>query len=224
MPSTPRARTPAAAADRKANRERHILNAAVRAFSRHGYHNCSVARVAQEAGVADGTIYLYFKSKEDLLVHAFRSVLTDMLAEMDRRVAVAGEPVEKLLLGAELHFAMMEGDPDLARFLQFQLRQPDEAIRRAIAAPLAEYARRIEAIIDEGKASGAFRSDIGTRVLRRVYFGAVDETVSAWLLRTEGGPLKEKARPLLEVLLDGMRNRAAAPAAARPVPVSKKRR
>jgi TetR/AcrR family fatty acid metabolism transcriptional regulator len=189
---------------RKAERHREILEAAVRAFSRHGYHNCTVARVAQEAGVADGTIYLYFQGKEDLLISAFRHVMEAMLARMDQEVSEASDTVEKLRRCLTLHLEVMEQDPQLAAFLQFQLRQPEESIRKAIGGPLADYARRIEAIFDDGKASGFFRSDVGTRLLRRVYFGSVDETVSAWLLRAERGPLVEKAAPLLDVLLHGM--------------------
>lgn len=204
MPSTKRSSPTATPAERKAERHREILEAAVRAFSRHGYHNCTVARVAQEAGVADGTIYLYFQGKEDLLISAFRHVLEAMLAQMDEEVAEAPDPTAKLSRCLALHLRFMEEDPELAAFLQFQLRQPDESIRRAIAGPLAEYARRVEAILDEGKRAGAFRGDIGTRLLRRVYFGAVDETVSAWLLRADRGPLKAKAPTLLDVLLNGM--------------------
>lgn len=204
MPSTRRSSAASTAAERKTERRREILEAAVRAFSRHGYHNCTVARVAQEAGVADGTIYLYFQGKEDLLISAFRHVLETMLTRMDAEVAEAPDPTGKLRRCLELHLQFMEHDPELAAFLQFQLRQPDESIRRAIAGPLSAYARRIEAILDEGKRIGLFRTDVGTRLLRRVYFGAVDETVSAWLLRSDRGPLQEKAPLLLDVLLNGM--------------------
>jgi TetR/AcrR family fatty acid metabolism transcriptional regulator len=126
---------------------------------------------------------------------------------MDRKVSQASDARAKLLLVTELHIQFMASDPDLARFLQFQLRQPDESIRKAIAAPLADYARRIESIIEEGKAAGFFRPDVGTRVLRRVYFGAVDETISSWLLRPEGTPLEERVAPLMDVLMNGMRKR-----------------
>jgi len=203
MPSTRRTSPAPTPAERKAERHRGILEAAVRAFSRHGYHNCTVARVAQEAGVADGTIYLYFQGKEDLLVSAFRHVLEGMLARMDEAVAPEPGAEAKLRRTLELHLGFMEDDPELAAFLQFQLRQPDESIRRAISGPLTEYSRRIEAIFDAGKKAGSFRPEAGTRLLRRVYFGAVDETVSAWLLRADRGPLRQKAGPLLDVLLHG---------------------
>ncbi|MBI5016496.1 MAG: TetR/AcrR family transcriptional regulator [Deltaproteobacteria bacterium] len=204
MPSTKKTNPPPTTAERKAERRREILEAAVRAFSRHGYHNCTMSRVAQEAGVADGTLYLYFQGKEDLLISAFRHVMESMLARVDEEVAQVADPVAKLRRCVELHLAFMEEDPELAAFLQFQLRQPEESIRREISGPLAGYARRVEAILDQGKAGGAFRSDVGTRLLRRVYFGSIDETVSAWLLRAERGPLSEKAAPLFDVLLHGM--------------------
>jgi len=189
---------------RRAERERQILEAAVRAFSRHGYHNCTVAQVAREAGVADGTIYLYFRGKEDLLISAFRHVLERILDELDRELARIADPVDKIVRLVELHLEVMERDPELAGFLQFQLRQPDAGIRRAIAGPLRAYARRIEAVLDEGKAAGRIRSDLPTRVMRRALFGAVDETVSSWLLRPGAGTLREKAGPILDVILHGI--------------------
>ncbi|NTU60579.1 MAG: TetR/AcrR family transcriptional regulator [Deltaproteobacteria bacterium] len=208
MPSTPkRTSRPTAHQDRKAGRQRAILSAAVRAFSELGYHGCTVSRIAREAGVADGTLYLYFRGKEDLLVSSFEHVLEEMLAEMDRRTGAAPDAEQKLRAATECHFEFLENDPHLARFLQFQLRQPDDAIRKAIATPLGRYARRIEAIIDQGKGAGTFRDGIATSVLRRVYFGAVDETISAWLLRSDGTSLKARAEPVLDVLLNGMRTR-----------------
>ncbi len=196
-------------ASRKAERQQEILDAAVRAFSRHGYHNCTVAQVAREAGVADGTIYLYFQGKEDLLVSAFRHVLEQVFERLDREIAAIADPLAKLRRLVEIHLELMEGDPDVASFLQFQLRQPESSVRKAIAGPLGQYARRIEAAIEEGKAAGQVRADVGTRVMRRLLFGAVDETVSAWLLQPVRDPLVPKAEPLVEVILNGIRSRAA---------------
>ena len=195
---------------RKAERQRAILEAAIRAFSRQGYHGCTVAQVAREAEMADGTLYLYFQGKEDLLISAFRFVLEGLMERLDRATAEEPDPVARLRLLVELHLGMMEDDRELASFLQFQLRQPDEAIRRAIAEPLAGYARRIEAILDQGKQAGCIRTDVSTRAMRRVIFGAVDETVSAWLLRPKPGNLRARAAPILEVLLHGVTHSEAA--------------
>jgi len=197
------------AEDRRAERERQILEAAVRAFSRQGYHHCTVAQVAREAGVADGTIYLYFRGKEDLLVSAFRHVMGGILEEMDRELAPLADPIHKLRRLVEIHLEVMERDPELAAFLQLQLRQPDASIRTAITEPLRAYARRIEAVLDEGKATGVIRSDIPTRVMRRALFGTVDETVSSWLLKDRPGPLRPKAGPILDLILNGIRARGA---------------
>ena len=199
----------ARAPNTRVERELRILEAAVRSFSRHGYHGCTMARVARAAGVADGTLYLYFRSKEDLLVSAFRHVLERLLSRLDQELASIPVPLAKLRRLVEVHLTAMEDEPELASFLQIQLRQPDEAIRRSIAAPLAAYARRIESVLEEGKQAGVIRGDVGTRVMRRVIFGAVDETVSAWLLRAEPGNLADRAGPILELLLGGMATRSS---------------
>jgi TetR/AcrR family fatty acid metabolism transcriptional regulator len=204
MPSTSKTR-PASTGPR-AERQREILSAAVRAFSKHGYHHCTVSRIAREAGVADGTIYLYFRGKEDLLVSSFQHVLAEMLVDMARRTSAASDAADKLRLATLLQLEFTENNPDLARFLQSQLRQPEESLRELIATPLADYTRSIEAIIEEGKLSGVFRSDVPTEALRRIYFGALNETVSAWLTRSRGFALIAAATPLLDVLLNGMRS------------------
>ncbi len=195
----------AAANQRKVERERQILEAAVRAFSRHGYHQCTVAQVARQAGVADGTIYLYFKGKEDLLVCAFRHVLQGILEELDQDLASLGDPLEKIRCLVERHLEVMERDPELAAFLQLQLRQPDASIRQAIAGPLRAYARKIEEVLEEAKSAGLVRTDIPTRVMRRALFGTIDETVSAWVLNPRRGPLKPKAEPIIDLILNGIR-------------------
>jgi len=207
MPSTAPS-TLAATSDRKADRHIQILEAAVRAFSRHGYHNCTMAAVAREAGVADGTLYLYVKGKQDLLVTAFRHVLDRMMESLDGELSLVNDPLKKLHRLMELHFEVMENDPDLAGFLQFQLRQPDPVIRRAIRDPLMAYSHRIEAVIDEGKAAGLIRNDIGTRAMRRMVFGSLDETVSAWWFRQPREPLAAKAAALSEIFLNGVAARS----------------
>ncbi|GAB4246544.1 MULTISPECIES: TetR/AcrR family transcriptional regulator C-terminal domain-containing protein [Deferrisoma] len=194
-----------AAQERRAERERQILEAAIRAFSRHGYHQCTVAQVAREAGVADGTIYIYFKGKDDLLVCAFRHVLETILEELDRDLTDITDPLERIRFLVERHLEVMERDPELAAFLQLQLRQPDASIRQAIAEPLRAYARKIEQVVDEAKAAGAVRTDLATHVIRRVLFGAVDETVSAWVLNPRRGPLKPKAQAICDIVFHGIR-------------------
>lgn len=193
------------AEEKKAEKHRQILAAAIRAFSRYGYHSCTMNRVAQEAGVADGTLYLYVKGKEDLLVQAFCYVFGIMMVRLDDELSKFSDPVDKLKRIMELHFEVMETDPDLAGFLQFQMRQPDPVIRQGISEPLVQYARRIEKVIDEGKTSGAFRADVGTRAMRRVVFGALDETVSAWWFRRGGDPLSPKVDDLFKTILHGVR-------------------
>lgn len=193
-----------ASAERKAEKHKLILEAAVRAFSKWGYHNCTMSKVAREAGVADGTLYLYVRSKEDLLVSAFKHVMSELMERLDHELSLLVDPVSKLEMLIRMHFGLMENDPDMAGFLQFHLRQPDRSIREAIREPLVQYARRIEQVIEEGKAMGVFRENLGTRTVRRMVFGAMDETVNSWFYNMEAGSLMTKVKPLIEALLYGI--------------------
>jgi TetR/AcrR family fatty acid metabolism transcriptional regulator len=192
------------AQEKKEKRRIAIMEAAVKAFSQLGYHACTMNQVAREAGVADGTLYLYFESKEDLLIKAFKHVIGNLMELLDKELVQLDAPADKLKRIIELHFQVMENDPSLAGFMQFQLRQPDPSIRQAIRRPLSSYARRIERVIEEGHKTGDFRASLGARAMRRLIFGGMDETVSAWCFRGEKDSLADKAGPLLDAILHGL--------------------
>ncbi len=191
------------AEERRRRRYTQILQGAIRAFSRTGFANTKMSDIAGEAGIADGTLYLYVESKKDLLIKAFGYAMGKIIERVDRELAPLTDPIERLTKMMEIHFDVLEQDPELAGFLQFQLRQPDPAIRATIKEPLRVYAGRFEAVIEDGKKAGVFRKSIGTRPMRRVFFGAMDETVSAWWFRDGIDPLLPKAKELMETILHG---------------------
>jgi len=169
-------------ARKNSDKYRAIIEAAIRVFGEFGYHQARVAQVAREAGVAEGTVYLYFRNKEDLLVSAFREVMEHFTASVERELAsVRGPVAARLRRVVEMHFASLGEDYTLALFLQIHLRQPENRIREAIAPPLARYARIIQDLLREGMASGEFLPGQDVRLLRQMVFGAMDEVVSNWV-------------------------------------------
>jgi len=193
-----------AKAAQKKERQEKILEAAIKAFSINGYHNSTVATIAREAGIADGTMYLYFKGKEELLISAFTFIMDNFLEKLEVKLAEAKNPLEKLKCIVTYHLTELSKDPDRARFLQLELRQPAESVRRGIAKPLSLYMRKIDSLVEEGKESGMVRKDLPTKVIRRVIFGAVDETISSWIRRKDAAPIGSEAEAVFEVLLGGM--------------------
>lgn len=185
---------------------RAIIEAAIQVFGEHGYHNARVVKIARAAGVAEGTVYLYFRNKQDLLVSAFREKMDVFTSAVERELlGGGGVPASvKLRRLVELHFNRLGGDYTLALFFQIHLRQPDDTIRSAISGPLARYARVIDAVVDEGTASGEFLTGLNKKLARQIIFGAMDEVVSNWVRAQGKYSLPEQAAPVFAFLLRGL--------------------
>ncbi|HUW66063.1 MAG TPA: TetR/AcrR family transcriptional regulator [Spirochaetia bacterium] len=189
---------------------RAIIEAAIRVFGEHGYHNARVVKIARAAGVAEGTVYLYFRNKEDLLVSAFREKMDEFTTRVERELAGLGEAgaAEKLRRLVDMHLQRLGGDYTLALFFQIHLRQPEDTVRTAIAGPLARYARVIEALAEEGMAAGEFLPGQNKKLIRQMVFGAMDEVVSNWVRARGKYSLPEQAGPVFAFLLRGLAGRS----------------
>ncbi len=190
--------------DATSNKYRAILDAALRVIAENGYHHARVSRIAQEAGVADGTIYLYFKNKEDLLVSLFRERMGEFIALVKEELGRWQDPLDKLRGLVATHFRYLESDRSLALVTQIQLRQPNPSLREAISGPLKEYFRVIEELVAEGIAGGVFRPRIDVRVARNMIFGTMDEVVTCWVLSRRRYSLSEQVDQVWQLLTCGL--------------------
>lgn len=169
-------------ADRQADRRRQILEAAVKVFADRGFHASRVGDVAEEAGIAYGLVYHYFASKEDLLETIFRTTWTEMLARV-REVEEAGVPAaEAVRQVTALLLRTWRRDPDLVRVLVREVtrnqhvQQEIEEIREAMQA--------LERIVRRGQDTGEFQSNLDARLAAVVFYGALEEVLSSWVLGT----------------------------------------
>ncbi|MCB9529595.1 MAG: TetR/AcrR family transcriptional regulator [Myxococcales bacterium] len=161
-------------------RER-ILDAAIQVFAERGFYHARVSEVAAAAGVAGGTIYNYFKSKDDLLISLFEDRMDAILADFRSRLDGLDSASDRLRRFIELHLEMVAGDPALAEVLTVELRQSSKFMREYKALKFGEYLLVIEDIIERGRARGEFRDDVDARILKRVIFGALDEVSLFWV-------------------------------------------
>src|SRR2546427_6633872 len=152
-----------------------ILRAATRVFARNGYFNSKVADIAREAGVADGTVYLYFKSKEEILHSIFDKSVEEAVAEGRKQLAEIADPREKLRRIALLHLERLGADRDLAVVFQVELRGSTKFMEEFSAAGFAEYLALIRSTIEEGQRAGVFRLELNPKVVAKILFGALDE-------------------------------------------------
>jgi len=182
-----------------------IMNAAITAFAQNGYHQATMAAVAREAGVAAGTIYLYFKSKDDLLISIFEEKVQGFIDEFHRQLVQEKSAEVKLRKLVQLHLFEMQNSPDLAAVFQLELRQSRHFMSSYPKADLKGYFDLIGEIIEEGQQQGLFRKDLYVSAIKRAFFGAMDETVTSWLLAGRNYDLTQMADPLADLFIRGFR-------------------
>jgi len=191
---------------REKNNEKYqaILRAAIKVFASRGFFQSKVADVAQAAGVADGTVYLYFKSKDDLLISIFNETMDDVIAKSRGELQKIEDPVERLRKIASLHLAWLGHDRQLAVVFQVELRQSTKFMEEFSTTRLAEYFELIREVIVDGQAKGIFRKEVQPQVATKVFFGALDEMVTNWILSRKRYALETMVRPVLDILIRGL--------------------
>ena len=181
-----------------------ILRAAIKTFAGKGFFNSKVADIAKEAGVADGTVYLYFKNKDDILHSVFDRAMDEFIAEGKKELAVLDDPKEKLQRIAELHLERLGADRDMAIVFQVELRGSTKFMQEFSAAGFSEYLNIIQEIITEGQKNGDFRKDLKPIVCAKILYGALDEMVTNWILSKNSYPLAPMAQEVLKVFFGGV--------------------
>jgi TetR/AcrR family fatty acid metabolism transcriptional regulator len=181
-----------------------ILDAAIKMFAERGFHTATVAEIARAAGVADGTIYLYFKSKEDLLLRLFDEKMTELTAEARTEVDGQRTAPEKLRAFIQLHLSLVERNPDLASVLIVELRQSAQFLRAADRNKLAAYVDVIAEVVTAGQQSGELDGTISPGTVKRAIFGALDELALAWLVSGRKTTLKKTAAEVAEWFVRGL--------------------
>ena len=190
-----------------ASKREAILRAAIDVFADRGYFNAQVADVARAAGVAAGTVYLYFKSKDDLLVSIFERSMRDGLDAGKFAVADLHDPSERLRRLARAHLARLGADRNLAIVFQVELRQSTKFMERFSSSLLRDYLGLIREAIADGQRAGTFRSDIKPTVAAKMLFGALDEMATNWILSRRRYSLESDADAVVELFLNGARAR-----------------
>jgi TetR/AcrR family fatty acid metabolism transcriptional regulator len=194
----------------KNNKYHQILEAAVKVFARLGFHQSTIAQIAKEAGVADGTIYLYFKNKDDILVQFFsyrtKQVFESFREEVDR----AETSADKLRNLVRRHLAEFQRDRDGAVVYQVETHQNSRLAEEQIREMSQMYRDLISEIVEQGQQEGTIRKDLYVGLVKRFIIGAVDEVISTWLHSNGEYDLVSMADPLVELFMTGIGQRPIA--------------
>jgi len=196
-------RSSRASTDRADKREL-ILKAAVRTFAERGFFGAQVADVARAAGVAAGTVYLYFRGKDDLLVSIFERTMREAIAEGRAALADAHTPLERLRRIAHLHLERLGRDRATAVVFQVELRQSTKFMEQFSSSLLREYLGVIRDVIAEGQAAGVFRRGLNPTLAAKVFFGALDEMATNWVLSRRRYALAADADAIVDLFVNGI--------------------
>ena len=184
---------------------KQIIDAAVVVIAENGYHQAQVSKIAKQAGVADGTIYLYFKNKEDILISVFEDKMGLFVENLKNIINDGTSSSQKLLKMVENHFRVMANDHHLAIVTQLELRQSNKEIRLKINAVLKEYLILLDDILHEGLENGEFDEELDIRLARHMVFGTIDETITTWVMNEQKYDLLKLAPKVHKLLLSGMK-------------------
>jgi TetR/AcrR family fatty acid metabolism transcriptional regulator len=184
-----------------------ITEAAISVFAEKGYRSSRVSDVAREAGVADGTIYLYFRSKEELLLTIFEEKMEELLSELSDALSDISCPLEQVRVYARQHFTQLQNNPDLAQVFQIELRQSHRFLREYRPEKLWQYLDVFAEVIERGKRAGVIRQDVDSFVAKWAFFGALDELSIQWVLarKRDRFDLDSAATQIVEMFLCGIK-------------------
>ncbi|MBI3951969.1 MAG: TetR/AcrR family transcriptional regulator [Acidobacteria bacterium] len=189
----------------KANDKRTaILRAATKVFARNGYFNSKVADIAREAGVADGTVYLYFKNKDDVLISLVNQTMEEFISTGLAKIEQLKDPCEKLRAIARMHLESLGADRDLAIVFQVELRQSTKFMEHFSATKMAEYLGVIREAVEEGQRKGLIRKNLNPKVVSKILFGALDEMATNWILSDKHYDLGSFADTVIDVFFNGI--------------------
>ncbi len=190
------------------DKRRRILDAAVTVFAQNGFYNAKVSQIAKEAGVADGTIYLYFKNKEDILIQVFIDSMDEILRRQEEALAlVDDDPVTRLRTFTRVHFESVAESRALAEVITVELRQSSKFMRNTDMKPFGRYLGIIRRIVDDGTRSGIFAPGLDSRIIARAIFGAIDELALEWAMGNRGSSLEDACAHVTDLFISGLLRR-----------------
>ncbi len=202
-----------------------ILEAAIEVFAEKGFHHARISDIARRAGVADGTIYLYFRNKDDVLLTIFEEKMGVLLAGLAVALEGADDPSERIRRFARYHFRQVRDHRALAEVLQIELRLSNKFLKEYRPEKLWEYLGIFASIVRDGQDRGLLRPDLEPFVMMWAFFGAMDEIAMQWVLsrRRDKFSLEAAADGVADVFIRGMAATALpssspAPGPAQPAP------
>ncbi len=184
-----------------------IIAAATKIFAKKGFYNAKISEIAKEAGIADGTIYIYFKHKDDILISLFEEKMKEVLDNMKKQISSESDPFAKIERFALIHLKLIKDNKDMAEIIQVELRQSSKFMKNYQNKKFAEYLDLIGDIIQEGKEKSLITQDIIPGIAKRAFFGALDEMSRFWVLsKKRKYDIETAARQISSYFINGIKS------------------
>jgi TetR/AcrR family transcriptional regulator, fatty acid metabolism regulator protein len=192
------------------NKHQKILQAAIKVFSEKGFYNSRVSEIAKEANVADGTIYLYFKNKDDILISLFEEEFGKIVQNMRASLEKDKDALQKIKRFAIAHLSIVTKQQELAEVMGVEVRQSSKFMKEYVNKPFIEYLNIIRSVVIEGQEKGLIRKDLTPGIMKRAFFGALDEMARYWVLSTQKKhSIDDAALQISDVFIRGMMSEEA---------------
>ncbi len=184
-----------------------ILKAATQVFAQNGFYNSKISQIAKLANVADGTIYLYFKNKDDILITLFEEEMVKIIKNVRDEIAKEMTFENKVRKFIEKHLNLIDENREMAEVIQIELRQSHKFMKGYNGTKFSEYLNIISAIVIQGQKDGEVRQDVIPGVAKRILFGALDEISSYWVLsKNKKYSLAMSAKMIGDIFIQGIIN------------------
>jgi len=182
-----------------------IIDAATKIFAKKGFHQAKISEIAREAQIADGTIYIYFENKDDILISLFEEQMNAVLDNMVEKISEQNNPIKKLEKFALTHLQLIEQNKNLAEIIQVEIRQSSKFMKEYKNEKFTQYLDLVGKIIQEGQENGIFKKEVIPGVAKRAFFGALDEMSRFWVLSSRKRyDIKTAAKQISGYFLYGM--------------------
>lgn len=193
---------------RREEKYQRILDASLDVFSQKGFSEAKISEIAEVAGVADGTIYLYFKNKDDLLISLFELKLEKINAGLQEVLIPISDPLAGLKAIIDYHLGLAIQDPALASFITIELRRSAAFMKDYAKEQLSEYMGQWQRILQQGKDEGIFDPNLSASIMKHILFGALDHTCGVWVSNPKRDPsdLRDVGTQLSKLFLRGLQN------------------
>ena len=192
---------------KKKNTEKYyrIIKAATKMFARKGFYKTRISEIAKEAKVADGTVYIYFENKDDILISLFEEQMKAVMDNMVEQISEETDPVKKLEKFALIHLQLIEQNPNMAEIIQVEVRQSSKFMKEYKNEKFVQYLDLISEIVREGQEKHIFKKEVIPGMAKRAFFGALDEMSRFWVLSTRKQyDIKTAAKQISEYFLNGI--------------------